>query len=404
MLKVLVMSLALDIGGVQKALLSLVQALKEEGCEVDLLLQNPGGCLECYLPEGLEAQSFPKAWKWTFVPKNGAIKAVISSLGPNLNVFRALKCIASGVLSHNMGAARQRLQQACMHTLPELSGEYDLAIDMAGLYKAFLAHKVKAKVKLSWVHGDYRILRRDKACDLKDYRLIDGIATVSQKCLDILYEEFPMFRDKCFIAPNITSKKGIALLADEAVEFDEGFTGRRILSITRLDLGKGLEIAAEACASLVKEGFNIRWYILGEGAERNKVEALIESLGLKEQMILLGAKLNPYPYIKRADIVAHCSLSEGKSVAIDEAKLLSKPILLTNFPTACDQIDSGQNGLICGTDPQEVSRALKQMLVDPALCEGFSQSLKDFDIDRDEALQALECATGLQIRSKPKQG
>ena len=74
---------------------------------------------------------------------------------------------------------------------------------------------------------------------------------------------------------------------------------------------------------------------------------MIEENQLQDHFILLGMKENPYPYIKEADIYVQPSRFEGKSIAIDEAKILQKPIVVTNFSTAKDQIKNQENGTDC---------------------------------------------------------
>ena len=87
------------------------------------------------------------------------------------------------------------------------------------------------------------------------------------------------------------------------------------------------DIAIKAAAILVKKGYTIKWYVLGEGEERNTLEQSIKEHNLIANFILLGIKENPYPYINNATIYVQPSRFEGKSLAIDEAKILHKPIL-----------------------------------------------------------------------------
>ena len=80
--------------------------------------------------------------------------------------------------------------------------------------------------------------------------------------------------------------------------------------------------------------------------------------------ILLGIKENPYPYIKNATIYAQTSRFEGKSLAIDEAKILHKPILVTNFPSAKDQIINQENGIIVSLDAESIAEGIENLIQD----------------------------------------
>ena len=96
---------------------------------------------------------------------------------------------------------------------------------------------------------------------------------------------------------------------------------------------KGIDLALEAALELVKIGRSFKWYVIGDGGERYDLETKIKEYHLENRFILLGLKANPYPYLKHAFLYVQPSRYEGKSIAIDEAKILAKPIITTNYPT-----------------------------------------------------------------------
>ena len=101
---------------------------------------------------------------------------------------------------------------------------------------------------------------------------------------------------------------------------------------------------------------NVRWYVLGEGPERKRLEHLIDSLGLQEDFILSGSVENPYPYYKSADIYVHATGFEGKSIAIQEAQTLGLPIIASESNR--EQIENGVDGILCRLEPEAVSEAV----------------------------------------------
>lgn len=395
MKRLLIMSTALDIGGVQKSLLSLLQALDYREFSVDLLLLDEGGEFMTYLPAQVRVIKFPPKHQWVYLPRGQVLTSFLQAIGPNLNVFRYIFFLLKGLLIGNMGQARQQLMRAAAHTLPGIPGNYDAAIDYTGGHKGYILAKTQAKKKLSWVHGDYRVFRRDRKIDLDEYARIDAIITVSETCLHIIAEEFPQFSSKCHIMPNIISKKSIEQLALSPIENmqDEPHT-YKILDITRLDPDKGLELAAEACKELTHRGYEIHWYVLGEGPERQRLQSYIDQLGISDRFTLLGSRQNPYPYIRQADFIVHCSKFEGRSVAIDEAMLLGKPIVLTDYATAKDQIDSEVNGLICAMNKEGIFAAVKRLIDEPELAEKFMANLESYDIPPEASIDKLRSMLG----------
>ena len=180
-------------------------------------------------------------------------------------------------------------------------------------------------------------------------------------------------KDKVQLLYNIVSAKLIHQIAEEPVTIDT--TKPSLLSIGRLHPQKGFDFAIEAAALLKKHGLNFVWYIIGEGAERTALEQAITKNGLEKHVVLLGIKENPYPYIKQTTIFVQPSRYEGKSIALDEAKLLHKPIVVTNFTTAKDQINHLKNGIICEMDANSLADALTSLLQNESLQNELSLHL-----------------------------
>ncbi len=114
-------------------------------------------------------------------------------------------------------------------------------------------------------------------------------------------------------------------------------------------------------------GISFHWLILGEGEERNVLQQMIDENGLNQYIQLVGVKKNPYPYIANCDVVVQTSIFEGKSIVIDEAKILCKPIVITNYVTATDAIINNINGIIVEREPYEVANAIVRVSKDDQL-------------------------------------
>ena len=127
---------------------------------------------------------------------------------------------------------------------------------------------------------------------------------------------------------------------------------------------KAFEVSIKACKLLKDGGKNIRWYVLGEGDQRKKLETLITELGLEKDFLLMGATDNPYPYIKQADLYVHCSRFEGKSIAVQEAQILGKPIIVSDCSGNREQVVSDVDGLICQFRSRSIAEAIKELLND----------------------------------------
>ena len=93
-------------------------------------------------------------------------------------------------------------------------------------------------------------------------------------------------------------------------------------------------------------------------------------------MILLGAKSNPYPYIKNCDVYVQTSFSEAYCLTVAEARILCKPIITTDAPGLRDQIISGENGLIVDAmTPEALFDGIKTFIDHPEMREKFVDAL-----------------------------
>ncbi len=231
----------------------------------------------------------------------------------------------------------------------------------------------------------------DPKFDIRYFRKLNNIITVSEECGNILKSRFPSERNKVRIMYNIVSPKLINKMAKQVKMgvYDKKCNEIVILSIGRLHYQKGFELAIKACRKLVDKGFNIKWNIIGDGEERENLTKLIKINNLENHVILLGLKSNPYPYIKQADIYAQTSRFEGKSIAIDEAKILQKPIIVTNFSTARDQITDGVNGLIVDMNSIAISEGIEQLIKDFELKKTIISNLSKEELGTEEEINKL---------------
>jgi glycosyltransferase involved in cell wall biosynthesis len=163
-------------------------------------------------------------------------------------------------------------------------------------------------------------------------------------------------------------------MAEEAGYSDE-FKGIRIATVARLGEEKGVWIALEACSELVRQGYDICWYLIGNGPLREKLETKIRELGLDKHFILLGEKLNPYPFMKGCDIYVQPSKTEAHCVAVEEAKLLYRPIVVTDIPSFRKQINDGETGIIVPMNGEGLAYGIRRLVTSIDLRKRLTNNL-----------------------------
>jgi len=246
-----------------------------------------------------------------------------------------------------------------------LTEHYDLAVAfLEGGSAYYVADHVSADKKAAFLHVDYQKAGYTRALDRDCYVTYDRIFTVSGEVRTAFLEVYPECESKTEIFHNLISREKVRSRAELSGGFEDAFDGQRILTVGRLTQQKALEISIEAMKLLKDAGLRVRWYVLGEGDQRSFLEEKIRKLGLEEDFCLLGAVSNPYPYMRQADLYVHASRFEGKSIAIQEAQILGKAILVSDCSGNREQIENNVDGMMCSLTPESIFEGVKELLGD----------------------------------------
>ncbi|MDC0702987.1 MULTISPECIES: glycosyltransferase [Priestia] len=377
----------LSCGGAEKALISLLETIDYSKFNVDLFLFKHEGLFFSKIPKQVNLLKEPYEYKYYDMP----IKRAIISCIKKGRLDIALSRLKAGFIfktEQNRARCEQRVWKYICNSLKSINKKYDVAIgylEKTPIY--FCVDKVNAKKKIGFIHNDYDKLGMDPEIDQKYFDKLDNIVTVSEECASVLKQRFPVYKDKVEVMYNIVSPKVINKMSSNHLNIK--YRGVNLVSLGRLHHQKGFELAIEACKNLIDSGYKIKWHVIGEGEERTKLEKLIKANRLEENFILLGLKENPYPYIKQADIYAQTSRFEGKSIAIDEAKILNKPIVVTNFTTVKDQIKDQETGLIVDMTSSSIAEGIKRLLDDDHLRGKLTNNLSKEKLGTESEIEKL---------------
>lgn len=350
---------SLGAGGAEKCLVNLLNEFDYESYDVDLLLLNKTGIFLKLLPSEVKVITLQE--DFSIFSKNILIAVSTFLLKGRINLAysRILFSLKNRFIK-NSGMAEQYSWNDLKKVIPKIDNNYDVAIGFLEKTSLYLTIEcVVANQKIGFVNNDYEMLHLDSKFDAPFFSKLDYLFTVSESCEEVLKKVFPSLTSKIKMMYNIISEKAILNLANE--ENDGLDKGLNLVTLGRLSHQKGLDMAIKACSILKKKGFDFKWYILGEGKDRNDLEHMIVAYDVADYFILLGVKENPYPYINNATVYVQPSRFEGKSLAIDEAKILHKPILVTNFPSAKDQIVHQENGIIVSLDAESIANGLSSL-------------------------------------------
>ena len=357
----------MELGGAESALLGLLQAHDSEKADIDLFLYDHVGELMQYIPDSVNI--LPKIEAYSMLER--PISELLRKGYWGVALSRALaRYFARQEKKNN----KEKLDDISVYYyisklvnpfLPKInpSVEYDLAISFLQPH-LYLLKKVRARKKLAWLHTDYSkvfVSRKEEAV----WSQFDYIAAISEDVGHSFVNRFPSLNSKLISVENILSSK---FIRERAMENGVSLPGKsiRLLTIGRYSYPKKLEDIPVLTASLQKIFPDLKWYIIGYGNpnEEKKILDSINLAGVKDSVVLLGKKTNPYPYIKACDIYVQPSRYEGKSITVREAQILCKPVIVTAYPTATSQIRDGVDGVIVPLEIEQCANAMISFLKD----------------------------------------
>lgn len=356
MKKILFVIDSLGCGGAEKSLVSLLPLLSREKYEIHLWILHRGGAFEDLLPDSIFIESQPSYSSVETLELK--LAQVCYSVW-----FRLLKVL--GMNEHHA----ETLWKCIGKYYKVIEGEFDVAVAyQQGFPTYVVARKIKAAKKIAWINADIFAAGYNPVYNAQFYRLYDYIVPVGEKLKTILRNNYPAFHDKfeCVydvLNPDVIRQQSV----QSSVNHHLWGHGVTIVTVGRLALPKNHILAVETAKILRDRGIDFKWFFVGEGSERQHIESLIETYGLQQNVLLLGMRMNPYPYVANCTIYVQTSSFEGYGLTIAEAKILGKSVVSTNFDVVYDQLKHEYNGLIAEMTPESVADNILRLINDTNL-------------------------------------
>ncbi|MBQ8622048.1 MAG: glycosyltransferase [Oscillospiraceae bacterium] len=390
--KILIVSHAMELGGVERSLLGLLDAFDLEKVEVDLFLLRHQGELLDAIPEGINLLPAIPAYTVLARPmkdtlREGHVLLTAARLAGNI----CAKLYAKMHLHTDSGVALDYSHKFTCPFMPRIQPEkeYDLAVSFLTPHY-FVARKVAAKKKLAWIHTDYGTVQVDIPSETKMWGAYDYIASISDAVSESFLSVFPSLREKLILIENILPARLIMQQAKELIPRSETLAnGVRLLSVGRYCTAKNFDNVPNICARLIQSGLDLYWYIIGFGGSEELIRRKIREAGMEDRVILLGKKENPYPYIKDCDLYVQPSRYEGKCVAVREAQVLGKPVVITNYATSASQLEDGVDGMIVPMDNVGCAEGIAALLRNPERMAQLTNNCKLRDYTNKEEVEKI---------------
>ena len=392
MKEILIASYDMEIGGVERSLINMLSEFDYNSNNVDLMLYSHTGEFLSLLPKGFNLLPEIKEYKSFRMGVGETFRNKLYGIGTSRLLAKVLPNIKGKIngISEIGYYQMQLMWKYSMKYLPKLEKKYDVAISYLWPHY-FVAEKVSAKKKIAWIHTDFSTIETDIKEDLRIWNKFDNIVAVSEECKNSFLNKYPSLNNKVSVIENITSPEFINKMSQENVEKeisdDKSF---KLISIARLSHAKGIDNAVRALKILKDRGLsNIKWYVVGYGGDEEMIRDLIKENNLEDSFILLGKKINPYPYMKACDVYVQPSRYEGKAVTVVEAQILNKPVIITNYTTAQSQLKNGFDGYITELSIEGIADGIEKLYKDEILRNKLMNNCKSSNYGNSHELEKL---------------
>ena len=373
---------SLECGGAEKSLVSLLSLLDYRRYDVHLLMFSPTGMYLSLLPE--QVNILPELPYMRYCREGGRPKLRWCLSRVQTALWLRMQPKYHGSRLHSSQIYWKYVSPA----LAPLPGIYDAAIAWGqGNPVPYVAEKVQAKRKIAFINADYEAIGYNKWFDRPYYEACDWIAAVSAKLCDTIGGVYPDLRDRMRTIYDIRNQSLTEQMSMAFQPYTKEDGVPVLATVGRMAVQKGYDLAVGSGVLLKARGIPFRWYLIGDGPEYSRICTLIETSGLSDRMFAVGAKENPYPYVKHADVYVQTSRTEGYCLTLSEARGLHTPPVSTNFELVHEHIRNGENGLIVEMTPEAIADGIETMLRNDALRESIRQTLSRERVGNEEEIE-----------------
>ena len=371
-IKILFRHRSMEMGGVEKVMLSLLNNLDKEKFDMTVLLS---------LNQGELRNEFPHHVRKIYLVDG---KEDLST-NPVLQKIQLLQ------RKWKLEKFRKNPEKIDREIL---KNEFDVEIAMTyNDFEPVLNSSNKNSKKIGWFHSEIDLPKLQPLVPqiLEQFPQFDHMVYCSEKIMQIMHRSYPNLQyPPESVIVNAVPVDEIRKKSEEKIP---DFKNRPVfVSVGRLHTRKGYHKLMDAHHKLLKEGFGHSVVIIGDGEELPNLLIQQKKLGVEETFILAGNKMNPYPYIKNADFFILPSESEAWPLVISEALILQKPIIATRVGDVELMIEDDKTGHLIRYDTSEIYEAMKKFLTDEKFVQNIKENLIYIDkqFDNQKIFDAVE--------------
>ncbi len=186
------------------------------------------------------------------------------------------------------------------------------------------------------------------------YRFFNKVVCISEAIKKDLLEKcnykFPKNIQVIYNPHDIKNIEELAQFPLESNFEEELFKHKVVLFLGRLSAQKAPWHLLKAFSLLENRDNSIKLVFVGDGDQNitNHLTQLVTQLGIQKNVVFLGRKSNPYPYLKKASVLVLTSYYEGTPNVIVEAIVCQTPIVSSNCTDGIRELMSCKEYSVAG--------------------------------------------------------
>ena len=391
-MKILFVLQSIGFGGSMTSMINLLSLLKDEKkIDIDVLLMDPYGELYNELEKHVHILKTDDALQAVTIPR----EKIISKRMYGLLVKRAVIWMM-GKFCRNSTS-----NQGYMMSAKNYSNRYDCVIAYQESVATNFARYISVPKHIAWVHNDYdNVLKRyQNRNDMKHvYSFYDKIVCVSKAGEN-------NFKNKSGVDANKITSIYNTLITEKLIQKSEikvedvlekntggilnaiGSNEIKLVSSGRFTNQKRFDRVIESAVILKSKGYKFKWFILGSGKLFDNISNMIIEYNLQDYVYLTGGLTNPFPIVKAADVFVLSSDFEAHPMVANEALIIGKPVISTNFESASEVITDNVNGMICKMSPESIAEKIEKLLNNEQFFMKLKKNAESFKYDNDSIIQ-----------------
>lgn len=383
-MKILFVMYNMEIGGTRRSLLNLLEKMVKAGVQCDLLLFSPYGDFMNQIPHGVRVLHGDILMQSIY-----ATKQTLKKYAPSyLVLMKAVQKILKKVFGEKRFYDHVMRGYAKRHFK---NNDYDAVIAFQEGDCVKFATYVPSPCRLAWIHNDYGNLQGEQRGTPAIFSKLDSILFVAEGTRRTFVEAYPQFADKMRVIPNILPQDRIRESAsdDDAERIFTDPNRIHIVSVGRVARQKAFERIPEVLDGLGTLSQRIEWSVIGDGPDLPRLREELETKGLQDCVRFIGARNNPFPLVRQADLYVLTSLYESQPMVVMEALTLDVPVLSTDFASVRELLGNKPFGVICENSVAGLTDSLRRLLESPKEIQSMQQSAKEYEYDNDAIIFAI---------------